>query len=305
MGGGTWRGTIDFANHTGLGQYYVQVFLNGSVYCDNANFIRVVSGPWWRVKDGDITTGGNLNSSVPAGLYLDVIGDGGYPGIPAYGGTTNITGANVSVKGWLAASQYSSIKIYNSAYYLNAIPADAVINPLTSTVDGTAIASGGTATNGIYWYEYDPTTNGGLDLTINTAANLGSRKVILVVKGADALIKGDITLTKGSGFFMLVAGAAADGSKGNIIVDPGVGGGAGPNLEGIYVADKLFQTGSAATQLTVRGTVAAYGGISLQRDLGGANPATPAEVFEFAPDLELLFPGVIGARTVSWQEVAP
>ena len=273
-----------------------------------------VCSPWWQVKDADVTTNGDLNSHVPvtAGLYFDTVGNGGYPGIPTFGGSTNLTGAgiNVSTKGWLAASGYSSTKIYNSAYFLNSVPANTIINSLGSSIDGSAIASGGTATNGVYWYEYDPLQNGGLDLTINTAANIGSRKVILiagalkdgVIQMADVSIKGNINLTKGSGFFLLVAK--------NIIVDPGVGG-AGPNLEGIYVADGQFQTGVAATQLWVRGTTVAYDtaktgtGIMLQRDLAGLNSTTPAELFEYAPDLELLFPEQISARTVNWQEVAP
>jgi hypothetical protein len=205
----------------------------------------------------------------------------------------------------LANSLGSSTKIYNSTYFLNAIPEDMIINSLSSSIDGSAIASGGTATDGIYWYEYDPAANGGSDLTINTLASLGARKVVVIVKGADVYLNGEITLTKGSGFFLLVAGATTGGTKGNIIVSPTVGGGASANLEGIFVTDGAFQTGLASTQLWVRGTVASYGGISLQRDLGDLNSTTPAELFEFAPDLALLFPQKLGAHSISWQEVAP
>jgi hypothetical protein len=240
-----------------------------------------------------------------SGYYFDLKGPGGFPGIPAYGGTTNLTQANVSETGWLANSLGSSTKIYNSTYFLNAIPEDMIINSLSSSIDGSAIASGGTATDGIYWYEYDPAANGGSDLTINTLASLGARKVVVIVKGADVYLNGEITLTKGSGFFLLVAGATTGGTKGNIIVSPTVGGGASANLEGIFVTDGAFQTGLASTQLWVRGTVASYGGISLQRDLGDLNSTTPAELFEFAPDLALLFPQKLGAHSISWQEVAP
>ncbi|MCX6704349.1 MAG: hypothetical protein NTZ07_02785 [Candidatus Woesebacteria bacterium] len=199
----------------------------------------------------------------------------------------------------MANSGYNATKIYNSAYFLNAIPEGTTINTLPgSTINGTDLSSGGTATNGIYWYEYDPASFGGAYLTINSATSLGARKVVLIVKGADVYLKGNIKLTKGSGFFLLV-------STGNIIVDPSVGGGASANLEGIYVADGQFRTGAAATQLWVRGTIATYGGLSLERDLGAANSTTPSEFFEFAPDLGLFFPGVLGARNISWQEVAP
>jgi hypothetical protein len=270
------------------------------------------------VKDGDVTTNGNLDSSIPDTAtepYFDTKGAGGYPGVPVYAGVTGtLTGTKISETEWLAHSGYNSTKKYDSAYFLNAIPLGTTINSLAGSIDGSAIASGGTATNGIYWYEYDPLQNGGIDLTINTAADLGTRKVVLIVKGADVYLKGNINLTKGSGFFLLVTGEKLeDGipTKGNIIVDSSVGGGAAPNLEGIYVADGKFQTGtkgldpSTDDQLWVRGTVAAYGGVELQRDLGVSNSTTPAEVFEFAPDLELLFPETLGTRPMSWQEVAP
>ena len=246
----------------------------------------------------------------PSNNYFDIVGDGGYPGIPSYGASTNLTQTNVSVTGWMANSGYNATKVYNSDYFLNVIPEGTTINTLTSSIDGSAIASGGTESNGIFWYEYYPLQHGGLDLTINTAADVGSRKVILIVNGANVYLNGNINLTKGSGFFMLVAGAAADGTKGNIIVNPSVGGGVRANLEGIYIADGVFQTGTTGTksdiQLWIRGSVAAYGGVNLQRDLGDAvNSTTPAELFEFAPDLELLFPEKIGTRTTNWQEVAP
>ena len=217
---------------------------------------------------------------------------------------------NVSETGWLANSGYNASKIYNSTYFLNAIPESTTINTLPgSTINGTSLSSGGTATNGIYWYEYNPASYGGADLTINTSTGLGARKVVLIVNGADVYLKGNINLTKGSGFFLLVAGANDGGTKGNILVDPGVGGGAAANLEGIYVTDGQFRTGttgtSSDTKLWVRGSIATYGGMDLQRDLGPANSTTPAEFFEFAPDLALLFPKSLGVRSMSWQEVAP
>ncbi len=58
----------------------------------------VPPGPWWQVKDGDVTTNGDLDSSVPTGLYFDMVGDGGYPGIAKYGGATNLSPMKVSSK---------------------------------------------------------------------------------------------------------------------------------------------------------------------------------------------------------------
>ncbi|EKD31615.1 MAG: hypothetical protein ACD_77C00290G0001, partial [uncultured bacterium] len=54
------------------------------------------------------------------------------------------------------------------------------------------------------------------------------------------------------------------------------------------------------------GTVAGYGGINLQRNLGNViNQTMPAELFEYAPDQELLFPIELSTRVTNWREVAP
>ena len=96
--------------------------------------------PWWQVKDGDVTTNGDLDSSLPPniGAYFDTAGSGGYPGIPAYGGATSLSSTNVSVKGWLANSGYNSTKVYNTGFFLNAIPSDTSITQVSgSLVDGS------------------------------------------------------------------------------------------------------------------------------------------------------------------------
>jgi hypothetical protein len=226
----------------------------------------------------------------------------GFPGIPVYGTSTNLTSSNVSPNHWRVNSTYLSTKRYDSNYFLNAIPPGIIpAQILQSSVTGNYFTSGGTEDHGYYWYEYDAATAGTL-FSITSPASLTGRKVILIVSGADVSLQGNINRTVGSGFFMLI-------TSGKIIVDPGVGGvppQSGPNLEGIFISDGQFQTGIAATQLWVRGSIASYGGVSLQRNLGDvANLTTASELFEYAPDLEFLFPQKIGSNTMSWQEVAP
>lgn len=148
-----------------------------------------------------------------------------------------------------------------------------------------------------YWYKYDGTLNGNQALTI-PAVDLGTRKVILMVDNADANITGNIHLTDGSGFFMLIV-------NGNINVDATIGGEATPNLEGLYLADGIFSDGVGNTQLWVRGSVVGNLGVNMQRDLGGVANSDPAEFFEYAPDLIMLYPSKLGVRKMSWKEVAP
>lgn len=253
---------------------------------------------WWQVKDSDVSTNGDLISKVPTSLYFGLVGDGGFPGVPAFSSATSLTTTNASEKGWFANTGVTAARGFGSTYFINAIPTDATINTVSeSSVDGSYFESGGSSSNGYYWYVYDGATTG-IDLNIVSPMSLGSRKVILIVKGANLNLGGNINLTKGSGFFLAV-------TSGNIVVGTTVGGG-GDNLEGIYVADGTFSTGATNTQLRVRGTVVGYGGITLQRDLGAAtNATTPGELFEFAPDQELLFPISLAYRLMHWREVAP
>jgi hypothetical protein len=263
-------------------------------------------GPWWQVKDGDVTSNGDLTTNVMAPNLFGVIGTGGYTGVPSYSGTTDLTASNVSVDHWFTDSSDVSGKTYGSAFFSNAIPAEVATASVTigvQSVPGSTFASGGTAVDGIYWYQYDGSSLG--DLTINSAIDLGGRTVVLFVKNANLIIDGSINYTHGSGLFMVIV-------TGNISVGPAVGdgGGAPADLEGVYVADGQFITGSnnsaSDKQLWIRGVVAAYGGFALQRDLGpSADGTTPSEVFEFAPELDLMFPSKLAAYVINWREVAP
>lgn len=292
--------TVTAGSTSGAATITASVIMSGVSRCTATATIIVLSNPWWQVKDSDVVTNGNLNSSVPTALYFSIVGSGGYPGLPVYGGTTNLTSTNVSAIKWLANSAVSTTRAFNSSYFENAIPSDATINQISATSEPISyFASGGTAYNGYYYYEYDAGTSG-IDFSITAAASssIGGRKVVLLVKGASVNLATPINLTKGKGMFLVV-------TTGNINVASTIGGGATPNLEGIYVADGTINTGAASTKLYVRGTMVGYGGIVLQRDLGSSNSTTPAEYFEYAPDQELLFPGDISYVVTRWQEVAP
>lgn len=259
-------------------------------------------GPWWQVKDSDVQSAGDLLSNVPTGSYFGILGTGGFPGIPAYGGATGLTATTVSPTGWLVNSSVTNSKTYNYDYFANQIPDEilGVMNTVDTGDVSASLTTGGTPdANNYYWYKYDGTTNGNQPLVVPSLA-LGDRKVILMVNDADINITGNIDLTVGQGFFMVII-------KGNINVDPSVGGGGNHNLVGLYFADGTFSDGVASSQLWVRGSVVANEGISLQRDLGLATDATtPAELFVYAPDQIMLFPSkVFGSRRISWKEVAP
>lgn len=246
----------------------------------------------------------DLKSAIPTGSYFNLPGAGGYPGIAGYGGSTNLTSLNVSSKGWLANSHVTNAKTYSYSYFAGLIPDD--ILALVNSVDNTNVSEKLTSvcvspdSNGYCWYKYDGAGNGSLPLTLS-ATDIGTNKIILLVDNANLNITGNINLTDGAGFFMTII-------NGNISVDPSVGGGTSPNLEGLYFADGTFSSGTTGqannTQLWLRGAVAVAGGTNLQRDLSD-NGSSPAELFEYAPDQIMLFPKVLGSRAMNWKEVAP
>jgi hypothetical protein len=291
-----------------------QVTMGGVMRCSDSSTITVgTSDPWWQVIDADITTNGDLISPIPGSCSLPACnpvlglrGAGGFPGVPAYGGTTAdfLSGAGngnaaESPYNWLANSRYNG-RTYDYAFFERQIPDDVVINELTPPVTGGTFNSGGTPSRGYVWYHWDGASLG--DLSINGNVNLvGSRRVVLMVEGANVLINGRIQLQNpGQGFFMIVVGKDSNGLRGDISVDPSV-----DDLEGIFLAESEFRTGVSSTQLQVRGSVAAYDGVILERDLGAANSNTPAELFEYAPDIIATFPSVFTTRRIRWKEVAP
>lgn len=287
-----------------------QVFLTGNptAQCTTTTnvLIKGPADPWWQVKDSDISANGDLVSKVPSsGLFFGLPGAGGYPGVPAHSGTTTLTNGTASQIGWLAQSPFVNPKVFDYQFFANQIPADTVIYNLPSnTLDQATINANTTASYGYYWYKFDGSV-GGQDLNLNSPIDLGNKKVILLVSSANLNINSSINLTDGTGFFMVTVGKSDLGLKGNIFINKNLGGTGLPNLEGIYEADSTISTGLGNIQLYVRGSVVAYGGINLQRDLVNQNSTTPSELFEYAPDQILLFPTKLGYRKINWKEVAP
>jgi hypothetical protein len=255
---------------------------------------------WWQVGDSDIQSTGDLTSMVPTGSYFNLPGLGGFPGIPAYATTTSLTAEDVSAVGWLVNSSPIGLRGYDYAYFANQIPDD--ILSLMNSVDvadvSGSLSSGGIPdSNDYYWYKYDGVTSGNQDLTI-PQTNIGTRKVIVMVDNANVNITGNINLVDGQGFFMLVV-------NGNIVIDPTLGDSGEPDLEGLYFANGAVSTGIGETQLWTRGSIVAYGGVALERDLGNDGNSDPSEYLEYAPDQIMLFPKVFGYRRINWKEVAP
>ena len=294
------------------------VVMGGAVRCTNTSALEVTApGPWWQVEDADIITNGNLFSLIPAITCLlpgcdptfGLEGSGGYPGVPSYGGSYDFevgsgTGT-VSSTGWLANSMTTLNKVYDYSYFQSMVRSDVEINEIIEPeIQGGYLINQGNATRGYVWFRRQG------DLTITGVANLQDRKVVLLVDGdlylgrPPAQSGSDIRVRDGFGFFMAIV-------SGDIIISPKAEIdplNPQPVFEGIFLAEGQVKTGTEGPeldeQLWIRGSVAAYGGVVLERDLTD-NSVTPAEFFEYGPDLLFTFPRDLTSRKYKWKEIAP
>lgn len=126
-------------------------------------------------------------------------------------------------------------------------------------------------------------------VTIDTAQTI-TKKIVLLVDG-DVNINQNISINPG-GLLVLL-------SEGNITLDGTV-----TSLQGIYLADKIFNTGTSTdTTLTVNGTVVGLGGVSFNRNVPSST--TPAEKFVFNPDYYSAIPTALYEQSRQWQEFSP
>ena len=123
----------------------------------------------------------------------------------------------------------------------------------------------------------------------------GGEALVIFVDG-DLRIEHPITVTSGSFLAFIV--------RGDIDVDPDV-----DDIQGLYVTDGVFTTESASpaddAQLEVQGSVVAWTGVQLSRDLGNPNISTPAEKFIYRPDLLVNMPLKMKTYALEWTEVVP
>ena len=310
-GSGPLYQTTITAVSDGVTQVTATVYLSGSSSANGSDFTTVTAEfePWWQTQDVDVITTGNIQSVIPSGCSLPVCnpvfsisGTGGYPGVPVYGGTSaNFESGSASSTNWIANSLYSQRRVYDYSYFRGLVPSGTTLNSVGSaTIDASSFESGGTAdSSGYTWYLYDGASLGPTFRINNNMSLSGGRKVVLFVENADLELGGRINLAdRGDDFMMVVV-------DGDTQILPAVSNPSGAALEGVYVTDGVFATGAGSEQLHIRGFVAAHAGMNLERDLESANQATPAELFENAPELIFTYPRALTLKRILWREVAP
>ena len=300
-------------NSIGTTTISAYVSMNDGGNCSStASVVVGTPGAWWQVVNSDVYSAANLYSYIPGTCTLPTCnpvfgldGPGGYPGVAVYlSGYDFLSGSGLgmaasSPNNWIANTSFQG-KIIDYSYFSSQIPNSLVPEEIsTSVVDGSVFESGGTLYRGYYYYHFDGTNLS--SLTINGDIDIsGDRKVVVLAESANIYLNGNVEiLSPGNGFFMIAAGKDVTGTSGYLFIDDLV-----TNLDGIYFAESEISTGAGDTQLVVNGSMVANGGITLERDLVD-NSFTPAEVFNYAPEIVQLFPSIFQQTRMRWKEVVP
>lgn len=274
--------------------------------------VTVISpNPWWQIIGGHVISGGAIRSPIPptctapaCANYLlinDLVSN--RPSAAIYQSDYDFSSDPLS-RGIVSNSDQWLVKtgtnpnIYTYQYFRNLSSGKPFVTlAANSNVDPAVVSQARGAGESYLWI----VVNG--NATIDQPLDI-NQKVILFVDG-NLSINGKIRLTNANAserFLMVVV-------SGNINVSSSVfsASAADPALNGIFVANGTFSTGTNGTddnRLVVRGTVAA-GAINLQRDLNDENVNTPAELFQYSPELVTNYPPALAVRHMIWREVAP
>lgn len=248
---------------------------------------------------GNVYAGGEIVSPIPDTCdgdpdcdpyFMTVATTDDDAGVVTYGGASPDFGSGqASEVGWNANSTYDDLQ-YDFGFFFNQLGFSA-----SSTPDYT----GGDIDKPI-----DPPLSGTVyyvssSMTIANPWSIATGEQIVFLIDGDLSVAAEVTVDE-DGFVAFIV-------SGNITIDTAVGGdGPDAQVEGVYVADGVFGTGSSTDKLILEGTFVGWTGVSLDRDFGGAqNNTEPAEVFRYRPDIKQAAPDYLGRPKISWQEVAP
>lgn len=248
---------------------------------------------WWQVEGAGVYAGSSLGgvtigSQVPSGNYLIIPGSvGSVAALMRASGTPDTGDGGISTSAWNALTQYRGKRVDYA--YLAAqmgVTYTQANDFATDALDKPAYDS----TKEFYFIE--PSTG---EAHLSSAWSVESGEKYVVFVDGDLRIDQNVTVANG-GFLLWVV-------SGDIIIDPTVS-----EVEGLMVASGRWvseSTGATDTQLTVAGSVVGWGGIELNRDLGGAANASPAERFVYRSDLLITMPDPVKTFVMQWAEVAP
>lgn len=270
-----------------------------STSSQNNYFISTLLAGWWQAEGASIyagSSGGGLvaRSQLPsASSKLILPSTGGTAGALIIGSGGFATGqGTVSASMWATLSKYKGKKMDYSYFAAKMGVLKAQVSDWTGSDQFTLT---GYPTEKDFGYMKPSTSTA--SITTPITVGVGEKYVIFV--NGNLRIENNITVSPG-GFLALIV-------NGNLTVSPSV-----TSIDGIFVSSGNFITESAYVsgvtndaQLQVSGSVISWGSLSLGRNLGPGNTATPAEKFIYRTDFLSNMPEKMKTFAMEWQEVAP
>ncbi|MEX0617088.1 MAG: vWA domain-containing protein [Candidatus Woykebacteria bacterium] len=133
---------------------------------------------------------------------------------------------------------------------------------------------------------------GALSPLIDNKIDYHGDSAVIFVNG-DLRIEKDVEVDSDKGLVFIV--------NGNILVeDDDV-----KTLDGVYISNGVFNSHAGDERLTINGSVLAFGGFNLQRNLNSDNFDRPSERFLFEPKYLWLFRNILGDSNVLFEELPP
>lgn len=289
---------------------------DGVTKCEStANITVNPPDAWLQIEGGDVVVGhasrdpiALIDISIPVLDPITYLMVGTPPGVPIAGGTITTAPGGISSTDWSVANSPYGGDLPSYDTFRRKIP-QTIPYVLSGLADESTLLNMGTeypAGSGYYYFS----NAGNFDLLEDSTdptntIDIGNERIVVFVDG-NVNIRSNIRLTRGVGFFMLIA-------SGNITIDHSVADpspGAPdnePEIEGVYFTDGNFSTGTNGSgldnQLHIRGVVVAAGQVVPQRSNAYAD--IPGELFEYAPDQSMLIPPALSGRSMTWKEVLP
>jgi len=244
---------------------------------------------WWQAFGASLYAGGSVRSEIPnTSQYLIEPGIGGAIGVLLRASGNVDTGSGeVSDPGYSTISTYKG-KTMNYEFFA---PQMGVTRSTENDWGSNLLVKTANDPEKDFYY-IDPS---GGEANVSEDWSVASEESYVVFVDGDLRIASDITVESG-GFLAFIV-------NGDITVAPDV-----TQVQGLYVADLSLVTesnGVADIQLGFEGSMVAWGGVALGRDLSASNIDDPAETFTYRPDLLVNMPEKMKVFALRWQEVVP
>lgn len=299
MYGGTTN-PISYLDLTGFGSAYTPSTATG---CNQGATLTSVANPsttnyfyltplreaWWQVIGGSAYANGNVRSELPsasARLITPELG-GEVGALMRASGVVDVGAGAVSDPGYSAQTRYKG-KTMDFAYFA----AHMGVTPSTENDWAADTMNKPTNNPDRTFYYLDPTSQ---EASVSTPWTVAAGESYVVFVDGDLRIASPVTVAEG-GFLAFIV-------NGSIRVSPAIS-----EIQGLYVADGAIITesnGGVDVAAEFEGSMVAWGGFNMGRDLVANNVGTPGESFRYRPDLLLNMPDAMKIFALRWEEVVP